>query len=188
MSQSTQINKQVIILTGLMSATLLAVGVLLGAWLTEGRQSQLAAPLKLNAAAASAGKNISLATGLIDEDIEALFILDHLNGNLQCWILNVRTSTVGGIYRTNVLPALGEGKAGAEFDFAMTTGYTNFTGNRGQSRPAQCVCYVAEGNSGTAAGFGFTFNRNNIQRGQAQEGELEVVCQGPIRDLQIRDQ
>ena len=188
MSQSTQINKQVIILTGVMSATLLAVGVLLGAWLSGGQQSQFESPLKLHAAAASAGKSVSLATGRLDEDLEALFILDHLNGNLQCWILNVRTSAVGGIYRTNVLAALGEGKAGADLDFAMTTGFANFAGNRGQAKPADCVCYVAEGNAGTAAGFSFAFNRSNIQRGVVQEGELIVVAQGPIRDVQVRDQ
>lgn len=166
-------------------ALLLVVGVMVGASVTQKQASP--ERLMLEAASASAGKNVSLATGLIDEANEAVFILDHLNGNLQCWILNVRTNEIGGIFRTNVLEALPEIKAGSDLDFVLTTGFFRFN-NRGNLRPASAVAYVAEGNSGVVAGFGFQFDKAGIQRGILQEGLLGVICKGPIRELQLRDQ
>lgn len=164
---------------------LLVVGVMVGASVTQ--KSPSSPRLKLEAATASAGDNVSLATGLIDEANEAVFILDHLNGNLQCWVLNVRTNEIGGIYRTNVLEAIPEIKAGGDLDFALATGFFRFN-NRGNLRPASAIAYVAEGKSGVVAGFGFQFDKAGIQRGILQEGVLAVVCKGPIRELQLRDQ
>lgn len=167
------------------TAFVLAAGVMLGASMST--TSPSASRLKLQAATAAAGKNVSLATGLIDEEIEAIFILDHLNGNLQCWVLNVRTNEVGGVYRTNVLEAMPEIKAGSDLDFVLATGFFRFN-NRGNLRPASTIAYVAEGKSGVVVGFGFQFDKAGIQRGIVQEGTLEVVCKGPIRELQLRDQ
>jgi hypothetical protein len=78
-------------------------------------------------------------------------------------------------------------KIGGELDFVMTTGFFDFN-NRGNQRPANSIAYVAEGKSGIVVGFGFQFDKAAIQRGLIQEGVLEVVCQGPIRELQLREQ
>jgi len=143
--------------------------------------------LKLHASASSSGKTVSLASGLVDDSNEALYILDHLNGNLQCWLINSRTNELGGVYRTNVLAALGGGKEGVDADLVMTTGLFEFN-NRGASIPAQSVAYIADGNSGQAAAFGFTFNKANIQRGNVEEGELTLILSYPIRENQLREQ
>lgn len=176
------------------TCTVLMLGIAIG-WMANGNQQakpsssdfEAINPLKLYADSAAGGKTVSLATGQIDSGNEALFILDHLTGNLQCWILNQRTNSVGGIFRTNVLGALGGGKRGGDFDFTMTTGFFDFA-NAGQGVPAQCICYVAEGNSGAAAGFGLTYEKAALQRGAVTTGVLEVVCKGPFRDIKLRDQ
>ncbi len=185
MSQNKK-NVQLILLGGLFASALMAVGVMLGMALSSERNSDLDL-LKLHANASSTGKTVSLATGLTDKGNEAVYILDHLNGNLQCWLLNNRTNELGGVYRTNVFAALGGGKEGQDADLVMTTGSFAFN-NRGASIPAQSIVYVADGNSGQAAAFGFTFNKGNIQRGNVEEGELTLLMAYPIRENQVREQ
>ena len=185
MSQTNK-NVQLILLGGLLASAILAVGVMLGMGLSsEGRPG--VDLLKLHASASSTGKTVSLATALVDDSNEALYILDHLNGNLQCWLINSRTNELGGVYRTNVLAALGGGKEGVDADLVMTTGLFEFN-NRGASIPAQSVCYIADGNSGQAAAFGFTFNKALIQKGNVEEGELTTILSYPIRKNQLRQQ
>ena len=175
------------LLVAAISATVLMValftiGVVVGASLSKDTP-----PMKLMANAAARGKSVSLATGILSEQNEVLYILDHLNGNLQCWVLNPRTNKIGGVFRTNVFEAMPNLKQGGDLDFVLTTGTFDFQG-RGNQPPARSVAYVAEGKSGTLVGFSFQYDKAALQRGVDQKGLLEVVCEGPIRDLQLREQ
>ena len=186
MSQPNK-NVQLILLGGLLASALIAVGIMVGMGLSPERSAK-SDLLELHASASSSGKTVSLATGLFNQNDEAVFILDHLNGNLQCWVINNRTNELGGVYRTNVYTALGGGKEGQDSDLVMTTGSFEFN-NRGAALPAQSIVYVADGNSGQAAAFGFTFNKANIQRGNLEEGELTMIMNYPIREGgQVREQ
>lgn len=175
------------LLVTVVSATVLLVALFVIGVMVGASVSKDAAPMQLMANAAGRGENVSLATGPIANQNEGLYILDHLNGNLQCWVLNPRTNKVGGVYRTNVFEAMPNLKQGDDLDFVLTTGFFSFQG-RGNQRPAESVAYVAEGKSGTLVGFGFQYDKAAIQQGGVQEGILEVVCEGPIRDLQLREQ
>ena len=168
-----------------LTVALLAIGVMLGTAISK--ESGSPSTLKLMASGSSAGKNVSLATGQIDEGNEGIYILDHLNGNLQCWLINPRTNKIGGVYRANIFDALPDLKQGDDLDFVLTTGNFNFQ-NRGNQQLARSIAFVGVGKSGVVAGFGFRFDKTVIQRGNIQEGTLEVVVNGPIRDLQIREQ
>lgn len=139
-------------------------------------------PLKLQAASAARGKSISLATGPIDESVEGLYILDHLTGNLQCWVLSPRTGKISGIYTANVNVGLETDRAG-EKDYVMSTGAFLFTGGAaGQKIPARSVVYVAEGNSGNVAAFGLQYDKNIIRRGSGVDnGTLELIGKAPAR-------
>ncbi|QEG22524.1 hypothetical protein [Mariniblastus fucicola] len=142
-------------------------------------EMQKTLPLRLSADSASGGKTISMATGTITADVDGLFILDHLTGGLQCWLLNSRTGNVGGIYVADVNLALGLDKG--DPDFVMTTGDFFIRGNSGSLKAANTVCYVGEGKSGKVAGFSLAYDKAGIQAGKVQRGELNLVCVGPIR-------
>lgn len=135
-------------------------------------------PMRLAADSASGGKSISMATGSITGDADGLFILDHLTGVLQCWLLNPRTGSVGGIYVADVGAALGLDKG--DPDFVMTTG-TFLIRSSGNNKAANTICYVGEGKSGKVAGFSLAYNKAGIQQGAVQQGTLNMVCSGPIR-------
>lgn len=187
MSQTNK-NVQLILLGGLLASALIAVGVMLGLGMSPERRPDVDL-MKLHASASSTGKTVSLATGPAKDGNEALYILDHLNGNLQCWLINPRTNELGGVYRANVLAALGGGKEGVDADLVMTTGQFNFSNRGGGGAvPAESIVYIADGNSGQAAAFGFTFNKGNIQRGNVEEGEMTMLLSYPIRENQMREQ
>jgi len=147
-------------------------------------------PLKLQAASASRGKSISLATGAIDGSVEGIYILDHLTGNLQCWALSPKTGKIAGIYKTNVNVGLETDRAG-EKDYVMSTGLFDFTGGTvGKKVPARSVVYIAEGNSGNVALFGLQCDTNIIRRGNGVDtGGIELIGKASARGEGVtRDQ
>lgn len=167
-----------------------ATGVYLASSLSAGHAAKAEFDaLKLHATSAAGGKQISLATGLIDNTTEGIYVLDHLTGNLQCWVISPRTSEIAAVFRTNVNRPLELDRAG-EKDFVMATGVFEFTGgNAGQTTPASSIVYVGDGNSGNVAAFGLQFNRTMIQKGTFQEGALQFLGKGPARmGAQRRDQ
>ena len=143
------------------------------------------APLVLHADTASSGKQISMATGFIDDGVEGLFVLDHLTGNIQCVVINRRTGELNARFTGSATTALGADKGGST-DFVMATGRVDFNKGSGQNRPAGCVCYVAEGNSGKFVGFGLRYNSQAAAKGKPQTGTLEVVCRGITRNTAAR--
>ena len=185
--------------TGMAVISLSGVGAVafLGAFLairlaslSESGTTDASVPIVLNADTANSGKAVSLATGLVDEDVEGLFVLDHLSGNLQCWVINPKTGGVAAIFAASPATDMGLDKGG-DTDFVMCTGGVNFTarGRTGNARPANVICYVADGNSGKVVGYSLVFDRQAAIRGDTQGGLLEVVCRGFAREAgQIRDQ
>ncbi|MEE2825805.1 MAG: hypothetical protein VYE64_04170 [Planctomycetota bacterium] len=149
-------------------------------------------PIVLQADTASSGKSLAMATGLIDteDNVEGLFVLDRLSGNLQCWVMNSQTGGIAAIYTAQ--PAIDMGlEKGGEVDYVMTTGRMNFQrmGRAGNMIPAGCVCYVGDGNSGNVVGYSVRFNRQAALRGGGQGGQMTLVCKGFARDTAMqRDQ
>lgn len=146
-------------------------------------------PLELMAGTAARTSSLSMATGLVDGNVEGLWILDHLTGTLQCWVLNPRNPMTGAIYQANVAADLGAGKSG-DAEYLMTTGNFFFDGgNVGNNVPGQSICYVADAKTGNVVGYGVIYNKQATKRGMAQGGPLQVVCQGKARlESVTRDQ
>lgn len=175
-----------------MSVGLLAMGVAIGVYLNSGEQSDspldAVSKLVLNADAATRAQNMSLASGQISDDVEGLFVLDHLTGNLSCIVLNPRNGTAGGsLFVTNVNLDLGAGKAGQN-DYLMTTGFinANLGGRRGRERNANCVVYVADGNTGQVACYSLRYDQTLKDAGQGQGGALQLVWKGASREGALR--
>ena len=146
-------------------------------------------PLDLHAGTATRAKSLSMATGQIDERVEGLFVLDHISGNLQCWVLNPRNGQPIGFYSANVKSDLAtDGKAG-ESEYVMVTGDFFFRGGAGNEAPGRTVCYVGEASSGNVVGYGLIYNESAITRGTPQKGPLKLLCKGSARGEQtVRDQ
>lgn len=146
-------------------------------------------PIPLLADSAVKGKSMSMATGAVTAGVEGLFVLDHSSGLLQCWILNPRNGSVGGIFQTNILQDLPSEKVGAG-DYVMCTGAFAFSGGTAANLvPSSSIVYVADEATGNVVGYSFSFNRNELNRGVMQYGPLRAVCAGPTRvEGAVRDQ
>lgn len=131
--------------------------------------------------AAARGEAISLVTGQIEPNVEALFGLDHLTGNLFCWIVDLKSGQVGAVFSCNVRDALGNAQGDA--DYAVTTGYVEFRlGRTGNERPADCVVYVGEGNSGRIACYTLVYNKQAMSNGDTTAGELRHIGGASMRN------
>ena len=172
---------------------LVAVASALGGWVGQrfsNRPFAANQPIVLKAETAATGNTISMATGLVDRQrlVEGLFVLDHLSGRLQCWLINPRTGDIGGIYSTNVARDLDLAK-GADADYVMVTGSVKFEiaqtriGNR---LPAATICYVCDGNTGKVVGYTLYYDRQLQLNNLAEEGSLDLVVRGFAREAGLQ--
>ena len=144
-------------------------------------ESVAASPIELHAATSSNNDSLSMATGLITNEVEGLWLLDHETGKLQVWVLSPRTGAVAAIFATNVAQDLDISKGKPEL--LMTTGNFFFSGGKvGNLTPASSICYIANTTSGVVAGYSVRVNATLISRGAQQSGEITRVCTGKIKE------
>lgn len=186
------LNSKVLAVFTLFLLTFIAatVGTMFGNRIDDRVAVDAEVPVVLNADSAARGKSMSMATGIVDVErgIEGLFVLDHLSGNLQCWVLNPRSGEVAGIYTANVNQDLELGKGG-DIDYVMTTGSfraEKSTARRGNLIPSGSICYVGDGNTGKVVGYILYFNRQLVLNNGSQRGELEVLARGLAREAGLR--
>ncbi len=179
--------------TRLLAGMLLGAGIFAAGGMFFNRSEQTTGssnflPVSFRPDATSMGKSISVATGWVDDSVEGLYVLDHLTGNLQCWVMNSRSGEIGGVFRGNVTAALGL-QAKADPDYVIATGRFDFKHFRqGNFKYANCICYVGESSTGKILAYSFTYDPTTGALGQPQMGELTLIATIPFRDESlIRD-
>lgn len=152
---------------------LLGVGMVAGTLVAVvNQQPQTTFELPLFATATDTGTSMSMATGPIDDEMEGVFFLDFVSGELTCAVINSRTAKPGGFFRTNVIKALGIAED-KKPSYLMTTGAANFVGfKQGQQQPSKTVVYVCDQTTGRFAGYSFMWNTTLASRGAMQQGEF----------------
>jgi hypothetical protein len=175
---------------GLLLGLCTGVGMLIGVLVAVSWQpsSGLSWPeTRLHASASHSGETFAMATGALDPDAEALFMLDYLTGDLQCWGVSPRLGTPALSGKINVLPALGV-EEGKKPNYVMVTGGANFMrGAEAGANPGSCVVYVADANTGNFVAFGAFYNRTALRAGVAQTVLFKAIGSGKARALAIRD-
>ena len=169
---------------------LFAAGGLVGGWAMHASRPEagvgLPQELVLQAAGASNNDAFAIATGRIDQDVEGVFLLDFLTGELRCSVINPRTGKFGGLFATNVIQVLGVDQQ-KKPRYLLATGDIAFNRGGAASRPAGTVCYVVDANTGAYAAFGLAWNRTVAQTGNVQSGQLIVYDGGKMRNVEISE-
>src|SRR4051812_14527403 len=132
------------------------------------------AELQLKASASHGAETFAVATGHVDDDVEGLFALDFLTGDLQCLVVNPRNGMLGGWFKSNVSAALAPEK-GKKPSYLLVTGQINVAGGYGGQRPAASLCYVVDANTGEVAAFTFPWAKAMTTAGVAQASEMRLV-------------
>jgi hypothetical protein len=158
----------------------LAAGLILG-WLV----SNFWPSTPLHAVATDRAENITIATGLVDNEVEAVFLLDAQSGMLRAGIPSIRQrggfqsvwegnltadlATVVGSVNATIRSQNGNRKAGATVPeiqlpqtpkFMMVTGLLDLRQGPTRSRPGRTLVYVAEANTGVILSYALPWNPN----------------------------
>jgi hypothetical protein len=133
----------------------------------------------LHASTAQRNSTMAVATGMISEDIEGIFFLDFLTGDLQCWVYYPRTGLFGAKYAVNVTAQLPGGK---NPEYLLVTGASIPSHASNNARSANCLAYVVDVHSGAFAAYGVPWNISAEKSGQPQQAPLLPVGGGQIRD------
>jgi hypothetical protein len=146
------------------------VGYWAASWKT-GRDPGWGADLPvIDASAAASDEKFSVATGLVSEDAEGFFVLDHATGILQCRVYSPRFETLNAAYTANVGDLLAAGGKGGSY--LMVTGQSDMTRGQRAAQLAPTVVYVLNTATGNFAGFAIPFDRQAAVSGRPQQGVL----------------
>ncbi len=148
-------------------------------------QTNLNMPFPLiDATAAVSSDKFSMATGMVGDQAEGLFVLDHNSGLLQCSVLYPRLGKFMALFTANVGEALATGGKGGKY--MMVTGLADFPQSN-RFPAAASVIYVLDTATGNYACYGIPFNRTAMNSGQPQQGVLRLVATGTANPVMDRD-
>lgn len=189
---STMRNRPVLMASvGLALGLAVGTGMMIGTLVTLGhRQAEGFRPPEtlLNAVASHGSDTFAMATGPVDSDVEGLFTLCFLTGDLQGWVLYPRTGQFGAHFKRNVIADLGSQQQGGNSSYVIVTGQADFQrAGTGGGVPAMSAVYVADANSGNFVAYGLMWNRTAARANTPQKGTFVPLGKGAARDLQIRD-
>jgi hypothetical protein len=178
-----------LVAAGLAIGLTIGAALALGVWLGQRGPVAAALPgleeLKLKAMASHGTDTFAIATGPIDDDVEGLFTLDFLTGDLTCFVINPRNGLFGGMFKANVSNVLKVEK-GKKPNYLMVTGTIQTSGTAGGQRPAGSLCYVVDANTGDVAAFTFPWVKAATTVGVAQATEMRVVGSWKTRAIDLR--
>jgi hypothetical protein len=164
---------------------LLVVGVVLGAVITASWHGVSNAP-RAFATATHGSDNFAIATGLVDDGIEALYFLDFLTGDLRAAVVSRRNGEFTGFFQYNVL---NDFAALADVPrFLMVTGEADLPRGRGATQIGRSLVYVAEATSGQVFAYALPFDGTLNAAGKPQIGTFVRVGGGSFRDAFVRDE
>ncbi len=169
----------------LLALEALAGSVVMQVWQADAPKVELP-PIDLHASGASSNDAFAICTGMIDEQVEGVFMLDFLTGDLQCLVLNPRTGKFNGQFAINVIKVLGVDQQ-KKPRYLMVTGSVGWIGMAGITRPASAVCYVVDANTGAYAALGLPWNFTKAQAGVPQGGTFNVLGFGRARNVAITE-
>lgn len=125
----------------------------------------------------------AIATGPVDSEVEAVYILDFLTGDLAAVVLGKQPGAWSGFFRRNVAADL-------TVDPQKNPKYMIVTGMAGLRRaggtrvqPSNAVCYVAEVSSGKLAAYAVPWSPSQFSAGQMQTAPLVLVAATYFRQV-----
>ena len=131
-------------------------------------------PHGVNASTASGNDGFSVATGPIDENVEGLFLLDGLTGDLTCNVVSVFNGKFFARMQRNVLNDLSLDND-KNISLLMVTGSWRFRSQTSQRRPSNSLVYVVDSASGNYAAYAVPWNKLTANKGRQGNHVDEII-------------
>jgi hypothetical protein len=125
----------------------LCLGILIGFILTSIMPAR-----PLHAVATQGQDGFALCTGAIDTNLEGVYFLDYLTGNLKGAVISLATGRFTTFYEYNVLKDF-QMDATKSPKFLMVTGQAALRRGPSQVQPGLSMIYITELNSGICAAY-----------------------------------
>jgi len=165
-------------------AALLIVGIFVGV-LVSSAWWGLGQGVQVQAVATHGEDNFAIATGFVDEGLEAFYFLDFLTGDLRAAVVSRRTGEFIALFEKNVL---------MDFDtlprnpkFLMVTGLANIPRGQAPFQIGQSLIYIAEASSGVVNAYALPWNPSLNAAGRPQQGTFIRMAGGEFRTAFVRD-
>lgn len=163
-----------------------------GVWLVVGVMIGLAAgallpQAPLHAVATDRIDNFAIATGPLDPEMEAVYFLDCLTGDLRAASLNLYSWKFTSYFQTNVIRDLGV-DVSKNPRYLLVTGNAIFRPNAGPITPAMSAVYVAEITSGRVAAYAIPWSEAYNNTGIPIRGPMALLDVMRFRTIPVRDQ
>ncbi len=153
---------------------------------------------QLHAVATDHSDNFVMATGLVDDSTEAVFVLDFLTGNLRGAVVSNQSRGFQAVYETNVLadlaasvtalnvkvraenvirkkqgnPARPDVQVPQSPKFLMVTGMSDLRRGAARLRPGRSIIYVAETTTGLVLAYVVPWSPDQHSQDTAFQGKL----------------
>ncbi len=127
----------------------------------------------------------AICTGPLDDDLEAVYFLDFLTGDLRAAVLSLQTGRFTGFFDYNIARDLAADQ-GKTPRYAMVTGLADLRQNAGNVRLSNSILYVTEGSSGKLAAYAIPWNRGRAGATQPYRGSLMPVDITKLRTAAVR--
>jgi hypothetical protein len=127
-------------------------------------------PSTIDAVGAVSSEKYSIATGVVSEEAEGFFVLDHNSGVVQCNVFYPRVGKFMASYTGNAGELVGAGGKGGAY--LMVTGQADMTRGARPGTLAPTLLYVLNTASGNYGVFSVPFDRQAAAQGRPQQGLL----------------
>jgi hypothetical protein len=141
--------------------------------------------MPVHAVATHGQDNFVIATGPVDEDVEAIFMLDSLTGDLRAAVISLQTGKFNSAFSYKVdKDLLTPGAKNPRY--LMVTGVANVRRNVQTPNRGRSIVYVAEVTSGKLAAYAIPWQPARQSAGAPQTGTFIPLHMIPIRTEAIR--
>ena len=140
----------------------------------------------LHASATHGLDKFAIATGFVDDDVEALYFLDYLTGDMRAAVINPKTGKFNSFFTRNIVADF-QG-AGRNMGYLLVTGFVNMPRGTANFQYAKSIVYVAEATTGQVAAYTIPWNSTSQAAGRAQYGEFQWLDTRPFRTAFVRDE
>lgn len=142
--------------------------------------------MPLHAVATHGQDNFAICTGPMDEDVEGVFVLDSVTGDLKAAVLNVQTRRFNTLFEYNVVRDFPAGHS-KNPSYRIVSGVANIRQIVTAGQLARVVIYVAEAASGQIVAYGIPWLPGRAAAVVPYKGTLIPLDRWQYRTTPVRD-
>jgi hypothetical protein len=143
----------------------------------------------LHASATDRYDTFAIATGMVDDGVEAIYFLDFLTGDLKAAVLSSRQvpTRFNAFFQRNILNDLGIDPS-RNPRYLIVTGLNDLRRGGARLRPSIGVCYIAEITTGRVAAYAIPWDANRHAIGQVMPvpGDIMLLDVRQFRTAAVR--